>query len=118
MDKANELASAEGKSQPTPEIYRSVIQKMGEPEKIGREYLDISTKEQTIGKPFLCEGDGEQKLICLGGIIIIAIGIFLTLIQNKWDNYTTHPYVPLSFGVIVLGVIIGAYAAVDLSGTK
>ena len=111
MDKANAVAESKGLKKPTNDIYEKVIQKMGEPDKIGKDYLNVSMRDQSTEKinPFV-RGDGEQKMICFSGIIIIAIGIFLTLIKTTWDNYSTHPYVPLSLGVIVLGVIITAYA--------
>lgn len=114
IEKANELAVAEGKSKPTPEIYRKVTQKLGEPKKIGEEYLKISGKNVTIKNESMTQIIRKRKMLYFAGALTIAIGVFMSLFQRISETnqgyYSEFIYVPLSWGIIVLGIIIIAYA--------
>jgi hypothetical protein len=57
--------------------------------------------------------DNKQKMIIFIGILLISIGSFLTLVRIPGEPggaHSTFPFFPWSFLIILLGIIIIAYA--------
>ena len=57
--------------------------------------------------------DNKQKMINFIGILLISIGSFLTLVRIPGEPggvHSTFPFIPWSFIIILLGIIIVAYA--------
>ena len=52
-EKALDLTKEQGLKHPTTEIYKRVIKELGEPDKIGKEYMKVSVKEPEIDKKVL-----------------------------------------------------------------
>jgi uncharacterized membrane protein len=115
MEKASEIAKEKGLKHPTKNIFEKTIQKLGDPEKLGKGYLKVSKKGPKLNRDYQQDNKSRwRKMIYFAGALTIAIGIFLTLIRRvSYTNhgyYADHTFVPLSWGIIIFGIIIVAYA--------
>jgi len=108
MDRAQEMVKEKGLKEPTVEIYEKVIQKLGDPEKIGKGLRMIELKSSSIKKIFV---DHPAPSVFIFSCLLFGfLGCIFGFIAIIWAASILPVLVIIFLGVIiVLGAVLCAF---------